>query len=247
MQILFSFCKAKKLKIRPLAVIFLHQTHIKIVLFAYFCKMFELLLTGLYLGSVHILTAPDHLAVLVPLSLLDRKKSWRVGLLWGLGHFVGLLLLGTLLYYFKSFVNLHILEHYAMLYIAGLLLLVGLWILYKSTKITIKENNKARHHLSKITIGTGFVHGFAGFSHIYSLAPTLSMNDVHFFSYFGGFTTGSIASVVLFTYLLCFIPERVGAKQSLHRKIIFGSGVLTVSIGAILIALFFMGYSTHMH
>lgn len=209
--------------------------------------MFELLLTGLYLGSIHILTAPDHLAVLVPLSLLDKKKSWRVGLFWGLGHLLGLLLLGVLLYYFKSFINFHVLEHYGMLYIALLLVLVGLWIMYKSKKINLARSSSTHTHLSKITIGTGLVHGFAGFSHIYSLAPTLSMNDLQFFSYFGGFAVGSIISVVLFTYLLCFIPNRIVSKQSLYQKIIFWSGVVTAILGVVLAILFFMGHSPHVH
>lgn len=209
--------------------------------------MFELLLTGLYLGAIHIFSAPDHLAVLVPLSLLDKKKSWRVGLLWGLGHLIGLLLLGIILYFFKSVVDLHALEHYGMLYIAILLVLVGLWIVYKSRNVTFSATPKSRSHLSKITIGTGFVHGFAGFSHIYSLAPALSMNDTQFSSYFGGFAIGSIVSVVLFTYLLCFIPERISAKQSLYQKIILWSGILTAILGVVLIILFLTGHSTHTH
>lgn len=209
--------------------------------------MIELLLTGLYLGGIHLFTAPDHLAVLIPLSLLDKKQSWRVGVLWGVGHLIGLLLLGIILYYFKSFVNLHFLEHYAMLYIAALLVLVGIWIIYKSRKVNLKESPKAHSHLSKISIGTGVVHGFAGFSHIYSLAPTLSMSNTQFFSYFGGFAFGSIISVVLFTYLLCFIPGRITAKQSLYQKIIFWSGVVTAVLGMVLILLFLSGYAKHSH
>ncbi len=209
--------------------------------------MFELLFTGFYLGGVHILSAPDHLAAIVPLSLMDKKRSWRIGLLWGIGHLIGLLGLGVLLYYFKSLVNLEALTHYGMLYIAILLLFVGGWIIYKSKNTYLLQTPKAHGHLSKITIGTGIVHGFAGFSHIYTLAPTLSMNDVAFFSYFGGFALGSIVSVVFFTYLLCFLPERLIAKQSLYKKIILGSGILTVILGIIMIALFFSGDSLHTH
>lgn len=209
--------------------------------------MFELLLTGLYLGGVHIFSAPDHLAAIVPLSLMDKKRSWRVGLLWGLGHLIGLIVLGSLLFYFKSLIDLHILEHYGMLYIAVLLLLVGIWIVYKSRNINLLQTNKAHSHLSKVTIGTGIVHGFAGFSHIYTLAPTLSMNDVAFFSYFGGFAIGSIFSALLLTYLLCFIPERITSKQSIYQKLIFWSGILTIILGLILIVLFFNGISPHIH
>ncbi len=209
--------------------------------------MFKLLLTGFYLGGIHILSAPDHLAAIVPLSLMDRKRSWRIGLLWGAGHLIGLLGLGILLFYFKSLINLETLTHYEMLYIAILLLLVGIWIIYKSKNSSLLQTKKTHGHLSKITIGTGIIHGFLGFSHVYTLAPALSMNDVDFFSYFGGFAFGSIVSVVSFTYLLCFLPERLLNKQSFYQKIMLGSGILTTLIGIAMVALFFSGESIHSH
>ncbi len=209
--------------------------------------MFKLLLTGVYLGGIHILSAPDHLAAIIPLSLMDKKRSWQIGLQWGIGHLIGLIGLGILLYYFRTIINIEALSHYEMLYIAGLLLFIGFWIIYKSKSSNLLQTKKTHRHLSKITIGTGIVHGFFGFSHIYTLAPTLSMNDVDFFSYFGGFAFGSIISVVSFTYLLCFLPERLLNKQSLYRKIMLGSGILTTLIGITMVVLFLSGESIHSH
>lgn len=200
--------------------------------------MFELLLTGLYLGAIHIFTSPDHLAALIPLSLMDSKKSWKVGLLWGLGHLIGLLLLGVLLFYFKSLVNIDSFSHYGVLYISLLLILIGIWVIYKSNKITINPTPQTSKHLSRISIGTGVLHGFAGFSHIYSLAPTISMKDVEFFNYFGGFAFGSIASVILFTYLLCFIPKRITSQEHLYQKICKWSGIFAIFLGIIILCYF---------
>ncbi|PVX49899.1 hypothetical protein C7377_1537 [Balneicella halophila] len=203
--------------------------------------MLELLFTGLYIGSIHIFTSPDHLAALIPLSLMDSKKSWRVGLLWGFGHLIGLLLLGILLYYFKSLINIDAFSHYSLLYIGILLILIGIWVVVKSGRIKLKPSPKTHKHLSRISIGTGVVHGFAGFSHIYSLAPTISMNDTDFFSYFGGFAFGSIASVVLFTYLLCFIPTRITSKEQLYQKICKWSGIVSIALGVLIVIFFLSG------
>ncbi len=235
MQILYRICETSIQNKKALPI------------FIYLCDMFELLFTGFYLGGIHILSAPDHLAAIVPLSLMDKKRSWQIGLLWGIGHLIGLLGLGILLYYFKSLINLEALTHYGILYIAILLLLVGIWIIYKSKNSNLLQTKKTHGHLSKITVGTGIVHGFFGFSHIYTLAPTLSMNDISFFSYFGGFAFGSIVSVVSFTYLLCFLPERLLNKQSLYQKIMLGSGILTTLLGVIMVILFFKGQSIHIH
>ncbi len=207
--------------------------------------MFELLFTGLYLGAIHIFSAPDHLAAIVPLSLLDRKKSWRIGLIWAVGHLIGLLVLGVLLYYFKSLINIEFLEHYGMLYIALLLVFIGLWIVFKSTKINFSNLQKHQKHLTRISLGTGIIHGFAAVSHIYSLAPTISMDDIEFFSYFGGFAFGSLFSVVAFTYFLGIIPNRIASSERFYQKLLFWSGSITIIVGVLFILLFFLGVHTH--
>ncbi|MEM1417659.1 MAG: hypothetical protein AAGH15_22365, partial [Myxococcota bacterium] len=55
---------------------------------------------GLAAGAVHVLTGPDHLAAVVPLAAQARQRGERrgfaVGVLWGLGHGLGVVLLGGL-------------------------------------------------------------------------------------------------------------------------------------------------------
>ena len=48
--------------------------------------------TGLFLGIIHVLTGPDHLAVLAVLSAGSSWRSCVVGMRWGCGHSTGLIL-----------------------------------------------------------------------------------------------------------------------------------------------------------
>lgn len=44
------------------------------------------LLAGLAAGAVQVLTGPDHLAAVAPLSVASREAAWKAGLRWGRGH-----------------------------------------------------------------------------------------------------------------------------------------------------------------
>lgn len=202
--------------------------------------MLELLLTGFYIGAIHVLSSPDHLAVLIPLGLMKKKKSWHVGLLWSLGHMIGLIVLGIALFYFKSIVDLSFLNKYNLLYIGVLLIIVGVWIVYKSKNIHIeKKQPDISTSIQKISFSTGVFHGVAGISHLYTLAPTLSMNTSSFFSYFLSFTIGTSVTVIVITYLLYFIPEKVLAKEDLYKKICRWSGFVAIIMGIALLVMFY--------
>jgi len=60
------------------------------------------ILTGFIASVAHVVTGPDHLAAVTPLAIDSRKKSWIVGLSWGLGHTLGMLLIGLLFVLFNS-------------------------------------------------------------------------------------------------------------------------------------------------
>lgn len=211
--------------------------------------MFELLFTGLYIGALHILSAPDHLGALIPLGLVDKKSSLRVGVLWGLGHLIGLLVIGILLFFFKNWINLEGLSHYGFLYVGFLLIFIGLWVIYRSRKSSFAKDTSHKHsHLSKISLGVGLLHGLLGYSHIYTLAPTLSMNDMDYFAYFGGVSVGGFIAVLGISLLIYFAPEKLTQNNRLYQKIAKISGVIAVVMGVIVIVMFFTDtHSLHMH
>ena len=48
---------------------------------------------GATLGMVHVLTGPDHMSALAQISCGARVKGFWLGLKWGVGHSLGLLLM----------------------------------------------------------------------------------------------------------------------------------------------------------
>lgn len=211
--------------------------------------MFELLLTGLYIGVLHILSAPDHLAALIPLGLVDKKRSWKVGILWGLGHFIGLLVIGVLLFFFKNWINLEGLSHYGFLYVGFLLIFIGFWVIYRGRETSFAKDTEHKYsHLSKISFGVGILHGLLGYSHIYTLAPTLSMNDADYFAYFGGVSVGGFITVLGISLLIYFAPEKLTRNNGIYQKVARISGIIAIVMGVIVIIMFLAGtHSFHLH
>ncbi|MDX1661145.1 MAG: High-affinity nickel transporter, partial [Gemmatimonadota bacterium] len=41
---------------------------------------------GLAAGAVHVLMGADHLAAVAPLAAGSRRRAWRAGFRWGVGH-----------------------------------------------------------------------------------------------------------------------------------------------------------------
>ena len=44
---------------------------------------------GLAAGALHVWSGPDHLAAVAPLAVRGRRRSWAVGMRWGIGHSAG--------------------------------------------------------------------------------------------------------------------------------------------------------------
>lgn len=47
------------------------------------------LASGAVAGVLHVLTGPDHLVAVAPLSISRARGGWAVGAAWGLGHWLG--------------------------------------------------------------------------------------------------------------------------------------------------------------
>ncbi len=86
-------------------------------------------LTGFIASVAHVATGPDHLAAVTPLAIDSRKRSWLIGFSWGLGHTVGMLLIGALFIVFKEFLPIEAISRYSDTVIGFLLIGIGGWAL----------------------------------------------------------------------------------------------------------------------
>jgi ABC-type nickel/cobalt efflux system permease component RcnA len=114
------------------------------------------LITGISAAAAHVLSGPDHLAAVTPLAIETKKKSWGVGLAWGIGHTLGVLIIGVLFLLFRDVIPVEAISAHSELLVGVMLILIGLWAIVKTyVKHTPKKH--AHPHLHPDREG-GFVH-----------------------------------------------------------------------------------------
>jgi ABC-type nickel/cobalt efflux system permease component RcnA len=144
---------------------------------------------------LHVISGPDHLAAVTPLVVETKRKAWKIGLSWGLGHIIGMLLIGVLFLFFKEYIPIEEISKYSEQIVAIVLIGVGIWAFYrifneqKSHKhphihsdnepfVHIHKHdhdkNHSEHSHKKVikqnlisSFGIGFIHGLAGVAHFY--------------------------------------------------------------------------------
>ena len=161
------------------------------------------LLAGILASMLHVISGPDHLAAISPLVIETKKKAWKIGLSWGLGHIIGMLLIGVLFLIFKDFIPLEKVSKHSEQLVGIVLIGIGIWTFYgifkerrthKHPHIHSEEKpyihiHKHKHDHSKPThshthpkeinqnifssFGIGFLHGLAGIAHFILLLPVL--------------------------------------------------------------------------
>ena len=89
-------------------------------------------LTGLAASMAHVVTGPDHLAAVTPLAIDSRKKSWMVGFSWGLGHTLGMLLIGCVFLLFRRFISIDRIAQHSDLIVGFLLVGIGSWAIVRT-------------------------------------------------------------------------------------------------------------------
>jgi ABC-type nickel/cobalt efflux system permease component RcnA len=117
--------------------------------------MFQLI-TGMSAAAAHVLSGPDHLAAVTPLAIETKKRSWGVGFAWGVGHTLGVLIIGVLFLLFRDIIPVEAISAHSELLVGVMLILIGLWAILKAyLKYTPKKH--AHPHLHPDGKG-GFVH-----------------------------------------------------------------------------------------
>jgi ABC-type nickel/cobalt efflux system permease component RcnA len=166
------------------------------------------LLTGILMSSVHVITGPDHLAAVTPLAIENRKKAWHIGFFWGMGHVLGMMMIGGLYLVFKELINVEKISGYSE-YLVGIVLIgIGIWAIIKSIRHFHTHHVHPHYHAKPIpqvhihrhehmdefehthehqtgsrqnsvtALSIGTLHGFAGISHFLLILPTLALPGI---------------------------------------------------------------------
>lgn len=84
---------------------------------------------GLLAGTIHVLAGADHLAAVAPLAASDRRRGWRVGLHWGMGHAGGVTIVALLAFGLREALPLASLTEWSERLVGVTLIGIGVWAL----------------------------------------------------------------------------------------------------------------------
>lgn len=114
------------------------------------------LITGLVAATAHVLSGPDHLAAVTPLAIESKNRSWRIGLAWGIGHTLGILLIGIMFLLFRDLIPVKKISAHSEQIVGVMLILIGLWAILKAG-FTIRSARHAHPHIHQTDEGE-FIH-----------------------------------------------------------------------------------------
>ena len=225
------------------------------------------LIAGLMASMLHVITGPDHLAAVIPFAIESKKKAWKIGLSWGIGHLVGMMFIGGLFVVFKDLIPIDSISNYSEQLVGLVLIGIGIWAFYKIFRINknhkhlhvhsedspIIHSHKHEHSHEKshrhthaqikkqsnyASFSIGFLHGLAGIAHFLLFIPVLGFdNQLESVLYVGGFGIGIVVSMTVFAFIIGKISSF--AKNE-HNEVFFKGIRFAGGLFAIVIGIYWI-------
>jgi uncharacterized membrane protein YfcA len=215
------------------------------------------LLTGFAAGSLHVVAGPDHIAALVPLALRDRRAAVKTGAAWGLGHGVGVVMLGGVGIAARHLIDVEALSAYSELFVGFLLVMIGLWAIQRSTRLVVHSHHHdhrgdghAHPHLhagklvhehpgsharhTHAAFGVGMVHGAAGTGHLFGVVPSLALPPAQAALYLAAYLCAAVLAMAGIGAIMGAIAKRSSSRAL--RRLMVGAGVAAIVIGVVWVA-----------
>jgi len=224
-------------------------------------------IAGLIASTLHVITGPDHLAAVTPFVIESKRKAWKIGLFWGIGHLIGMLSIGILFIIFNELIPIDIISNYSEQLVGLVLIGIGIWAIYK----ILKKNGRHKHlhihsenlplihthkhahdthdlhnHLHKkklkqsnfASLSIGFLHGLAGIAHFLLFLPVLSFEaQPDALLYIIGFGIGILLAMTTFALVVGKISS---FSKNGHNELFFDGSRLAGGLFAIVIGFYWL-------
>lgn len=194
------------------------------------------LFAGIIAAILHVISGPDHLAAVTPFAIESKKKAWKVGLFWGVGHLLGMLSIGVLFLLFKDLIPIEKISKHSEQFVGIILIALGVWILFKIFKENKKhkhvhihiegnpaihkhshQHNSEQNHNHKhpklkqgiiASTSVGFIHGLAGIAHFLLFLPVIGFESkFDSIKYIVGFGIGTLIAMISFAMVIGRISD----------------------------------------
>ena len=166
--------------------------------------MIEAIVAGVAAGSIHVLAGPDHLAAVAPLAAERRGRAWEAGLMWGLGHAGGVIVVGLAALLLREVLPVERVSNWSERLIGVVLIGIGVWGIRQGARYRVHAHAHTHHghrhahvhvhqagidHASphvhdegvahahvraEAAFGVGILHGLAGSAHFLGILPALA-------------------------------------------------------------------------
>lgn len=204
---------------------------------------------GSLLGMRHALE-PDHLAAVSTLVSRERNsmKAALLGACWGLGHTLGLVLVGAVLVLLRAELPARIADIFEC-FVAIMLIVLGARAVVQSVR-QIEQTHSHRRWFamhrhsglaSHVHVGTwtlarqplivGAIHGLAGSGALTALVLTTLPTTTARLTYMALFGLGSTLGMAALSGLLGWPLARLGAHSDVARTISMAVGLMSVALG----------------
>ncbi len=214
-------------------------------------------LAGLTAGAIHALSGPDHFAAVTPLSLSSRARAWQIGVRWGLGHAVGIGLVGAGVFFLRGLLYLETVSWWSERAVGLMLIGIGLWGLRRASSrwvhahvhehsgeahvhIHVHDPNEAHesaaaHEHPHAAVGMGVLHGVAGASHLFGVLPALALpTRLAAASYLCAFGTGNLVAMGGLAWLVGLASERLARSGvGLYRAALATCSAAALAVGVL--------------
>jgi hypothetical protein len=211
------------------------------------------ILSGLAAGSAHVVTGPDHLAALAPIAADQPRRAAALGVRWGLGHGLGVIVLGALGIGARSAVDIDAISAISELIVGFLLVAMGLWALRRAARMVVHshghhhdDGEHAHLHVhanadahdtaahgghAHAAFLVGMLHGAAGAGHLFGVLPSLALPTLHAVAYLVAYFIAAVLSMGIFGALMGRFVRNWG--QDAMRRVMYGVSTIAVGVGAV--------------
>jgi ABC-type nickel/cobalt efflux system permease component RcnA len=229
--------------------------------------MIGALIAGLSAGAIHVLAGPDHLAAVAPLAADRKERPWTAGLLWGLGHAGGVIVVGVAALLLREVLPVEQVSGWSERLVGLVLIAIGVWGIRQAMRqrVHVHEHQHDGHRHAHVHVhhramnhdaphahgeaaahvhvqtraafGVGVLHGLAGSAHFLGILPALAFAD----------STSAVAYVAAFgvgtVAAMTVFAALIGwvAKRFSRRGARLYRGLLsTFGVAAIVVGLFWL-------
>jgi nickel/cobalt transporter (NicO) family protein len=186
-------------------------------------------LAGVGSGALHAVAGPDHLLSLAPMSLARPRGAWKLGLIWGLGHAVGVLVAASMLMFVLSAVQLEGVDRWAERVAAVALIAMGL---AGMRRVGAQHGGPDSSFVRRGAFLVGLVHGVTGAAALLLILPTaISGTGLEKALFLGGFSFGSTVAMGALTAGLSALAKARRVSSAFSRHLPRVASALSVVLG----------------